>query len=113
MMRSRASRLLAMAAGAAMLISSTAAAASPPSAPASAPPANPWVTLSMLNPAGAAALGGAAAAVQPDYPPPEGGPAGIGGIPWPVIAVWLAVIALDIYLLVKDDNDEEEFASPD
>jgi hypothetical protein len=71
------------------------------------------MTLSMLNPAGAVALGGAAATAQPDYPPPDSGPGGIGRIPWPVIAVFLAVIALDIYLLVKDDNDEEEFASPD
>lgn len=107
-------RLLGMAASAAMLITSASATASTPP-PNSPPAANPWMTLSMLNSAGAAALGGTAAAAQPAYPTPDeaGSPPGVGGIPWPVIAVWLAVIALDIYIVTSDDNDNEELTSPE
>jgi len=93
-MRSIRGKLVSAAVAATLLGSSTmAAAASAPQAPA-----NPWVTLSMLNPAGATALGGAAvqSAAYDDnrsFSPPL-----------PVIAVWLAVIALNIYILTANNH---------
>jgi hypothetical protein len=59
----------------------------------------------MLNPAGATALGGAAAAQPGDAVPPEAA-TDSGGFhpPWPAIAVFLGVIALDVYLLVHKDH---------
>lgn len=79
---------------------------------------DPWVTLSMLTPAGATALAGAATAVaaQPETPPPP--PPAVGedrGFhpPLAVIAVWLADIALMIYIATRsDDNDVEAGESP-
>jgi hypothetical protein len=100
-----ASRSLAFAAAAALVFSPTAAAASTTQAPAQASP-GPWMTLSMLNPAGATALGGAAAAAQPaDALPPEAAddPGGFHP-PLPVIAVFLGVIALDIWILLAKDH---------
>ena len=102
-------KLISAAICAALVISSTAAAA----APARAVPAthDPWTTLSMMNPAGAAALGGAVAAAQdtdadyradrPFY------------LPIPVLAVILAVIALDIWILTKDHDHDLDNVSPD
>jgi hypothetical protein len=60
----------------------------------------------MLNPSGAATLGGAAAvtAAQPDTPPPQNY-RGSSTPPLPVILVWLAVIGLDIYLLLRHDHN--------
>jgi len=104
------------AAAAALLISSTAARA----AGAPAPARSPWLTLSMLNPAGATALGGAAAvaAVQPT----EAGYEDRGGFhpPLAVVAVFLGVIALDIWILLDKhhghghiDVDVNRPVSPD
>ena len=77
-------------------------------------PDNPWVTLSMMNPAGAAALGDAAATAQTPYG--ETNSQGPAGIPWAVWGVWLAVIALDVYLILKhgddDDDDDVEVVTP-
>ena len=102
----------------------------PPPAPT---PPSPWMTLSMLNPSGAAVLGGAPAvavcgaagaaaaqagggcvlpqvgavpAAQPLGQPAPASPQYIGSHtpPLPVILVWLAVIGLDIYLLVRNDH---------
>ena len=85
--------------------SSTAAVASAP-APASQAPLPGWTTLSMLNASGAAALGNAGvAAAQADVPPPARYERGLPTPPLPVILVWLAVIAVDIWILTKDDND--------
>lgn len=107
----------ASAAAAALLISSTgASAAGAPTAPAS----SPWRTLSMLNPAGATALGGAAAAAAVQ-------PAGEGygdqdGFhpPLAAVAVFLGVIALDIWILLDKhhghghiDVDVNRPVSPD
>ena len=115
-----------------LLASPTAAAAS---ATAPQAPPSPWLTLSMLNRSGAAVLGGAPAATlcgaagaaaaqapggcvlpqvgtvpvaQPSAPPQPGPPPAFVGSstpPLPVILVWLAVIGLDIYLLLKDHDD--------
>ena len=94
----------------AMATSSTAGLAAP-AAPQQA--RDPWVTLSMLTPAGAAALAGSATAVaaQPETPPPP--PPVIvedRGFhpPLAVIAVWLADIALMIYIATHDDDDDVE-----
>jgi hypothetical protein len=56
----------------------------------------------MLNPAGATALG--AAAVQGATYEDERARGGIGGIPLPVIGVWLAVIALNIYIFTANNH---------
>ena len=93
-------------------------AASPTAGLAAAPPAaaapqarDPWVTLSMLTPAGATVLGGSAAAVaQPETPPPP--PPAVEErrfhVPLPVIAIWLADIALMIYIATRGDDDDNE-----
>lgn len=87
-----------------LIASSTAATASTTAPPVAAP--NAWMALSMLTPSGAVALEGTAAAVaQPETPPPPPPPppsAGFPTPPIPVIAVWLAVIALDIWILTKN-----------
>lgn len=90
-----------------LIASSTAATAT---APTTAPPItapNAWMALSMLTPSGAVALEGTAvAAAQPDTPPPPPPPppeaAGFPTPPIPVIAVWLGVIALDIWILTRN-----------
>jgi hypothetical protein len=99
-----------------------AVAVSPVRAMASTPPAgphqarSPWVTLSMLTPAGASALSASATTVaaQPETPPPP--PPAVEGRgfhpPLAVIAVWLADIALMIYIATRDDDDEEAGESP-
>jgi hypothetical protein len=91
-----------------LIASSTAAAASTVAAPAPVSAPNAWMALSMLTPSGALALEGtAAAAAQTDTPPPPPPPppsAGFPTPPIPVIAVWLAVIALDIWILTKNHS---------
>ncbi|HLO20140.1 MAG TPA: hypothetical protein VK192_06570 [Sphingomicrobium sp.] len=64
---------------------------------------NAWLALSMLTPSGATGLGGAAvAAAQSEKPPlPPPGYRGSSTPPLPVIAVWLAVLAADIYILTR------------
>ena len=61
---------------------------------------SPWVTLTMLTPVSASALGGAATtAAQPtgENPPPPA-PQGIGTVPIAVLVGWLAMIAVIVYL---------------
>jgi hypothetical protein len=104
-MRSPSRTIATIAVSAALLVTPTMATAADAAPQA---PANPWVTLSELNPAGAIALGGTSAAtpgpasmsataagVQPaddrdDY---RGNP-----LPWPVIGVLLAVVGTMIYI---------------
>jgi hypothetical protein len=72
------------------------------------------MTLSMMTPVGATALGAAGVAAQapPDSPPPERrGRRGIGAIPIPVLTIWLATIIAMIYIATHDDKDR--FESPD
>jgi hypothetical protein len=107
---------------AAILFQPTAAVAgtSSSAAPAAQTSQISWQTLSMLNPSGAIALGGAAVAAQPaaDVPPPPplGPPppdGGIGTPPLPVIAVWLATIAVAIWILAhKHGHGTFEFPQP-
>jgi len=64
----------------------------------------------MLNPAGAAALGDAAAVAQSESMK------GPSDIPWAVWAMWGAVVLFDVYLILKynddDDDDEGEVVTP-
>jgi hypothetical protein len=86
-----------------ILSSSVPALANPAPTASAAQARDPWVTLSMLTPAGASALAGtASAAAQPDNPPPPP-PAEGGGfhIPTPVLVIWLADIALIVYLATR------------
>jgi hypothetical protein len=94
---------------AAILFDSTAAiaATAPPTTPPQASAAS-WLTLSMLTPTGAIGLAGTAAqpaADQPTPPPPPGPPPpegnAVSGVPLPVIGIWLAGIALAVYILTK------------
>ena len=97
-------------------------AASPVQGAASTVPAtpdqarSPWVTLSMLTPAGASALyaSATAGAAQPETPPPPPPAVEDRGFhpPLAVIAVWLADIALMIYIATRDDDDDEAGESP-
>jgi hypothetical protein len=64
-------------------------------APASAVTPNAWLTLSAMTSSSSAAT-----AAADDYND------GVGFPPWPVLAVILATIAVGIYILVKDDNDD-------
>lgn len=114
-MRVIGSRIAAAIVAIAMATSSTASMASTPPAPLHQA-RSPWVTLSMLTPAGASALPASATAVaaQPEAPPPP--PPAVEGRgfhpPLAVIAVWLADIALMIYIATRDDDDEEAGESP-
>ena len=115
------SRIAAFAVATSMLFSSTAAVAdtSSPAAPAQASHIS-WQTLSMLNTSGAIGLGGAVIGAQPaaDLPPPPPGPpppsnGGIGTPPLPVIGIWLATIAVAIWILAhKHGNGRFEFPQP-
>ena len=73
------------------------------SAPAAASAAGSWGTLSAMSGSSAAA----AAAVAQDN---DG--RGIGGISWLSLAVILATIAVGIYIITKDDNDDLDFNIP-
>jgi hypothetical protein len=55
----------------------------------------------MLNPAGATALGGAAVQAG-SYDDRRAN--GLGNIPLPVLGVWLAVIALNIYIFTANNH---------
>ena len=99
-------RFLTATVAASLLLSSmagTAAAMPPPGAPATtAQSGASWLTLSMLTPSGSIGLAGAA--VQPpnpsdNLPPPQADDN--RRPPIPVIAIWLAEIALAIYILTK------------
>jgi hypothetical protein len=60
----------------------------------------------MLTPSGATGLGSAAvAAAQPEAPPPEASDyRGSSMPPLPVIGVFLAVLAADVYILTKNHH---------
>src|SRR4051794_12348315 len=98
-MRVLASRIASAAVAAALVFDSTTGIA------ANAPPATPsqasWLTLSMLSPSGGIGLAGAAAQpateVPPGPPPPPPEDA-YTGVPLPVIGIWLAGIALAVYI---------------
>jgi len=100
---------IAAAAVAVSLLMSSAASATetttPPVAPAAIQPGASWLTLSMLTPAGSIGLAGAA--VQPpqttpgDYAPPPQAGGKVPTPPIPVIAIWLAEIAVAIYILTR------------
>ena len=88
-----------------LVATSTAAGAS--TAPPPPPNGSPWLALSMLTPSGSVGLAGTAAAAQPEAPPPAPPPhySGFSAPPLPVIALWLGVIALDIYLITRNDHN--------
>lgn len=87
-----------------LIATSTAAGAS--AAPPPPPNGNPWLALSMLTPSGSVGLAGSAVAAQPEAPPPPPPHyTGFSTPPLPVIALWLGVIALDIYLITRNDHN--------
>lgn len=94
-------KITAAAVAASLCVVPTAAiGATPAATPAVAPqsattPANPWLTLSAMTTSSSAAS--AAAAAQGDPGP--------GFPPIAPLAVILATIALAVYILVKDDDD--------
>src|SRR5205085_8785084 len=97
-MRRTLTNIASGAAAAALLFSSTAGIAA--TQPAAAPRVDsPWLALSMMSPAGAAALGdtAAVAGAQPMPPYQEQSSGGLPPPPIPVIAVWLATLLVIIY----------------
>ncbi|MEA3057876.1 MAG: hypothetical protein QOF34_691 [Sphingomonadales bacterium] len=114
-MRVIGSRIAAAAVAAALMFDSTAgvAASSLPAAQPQATQAS-WLTLSMLNSSGAIGLGGAAVQPAADVPPPPPGPPpaegnAYTGMPMPVIGIWLAGIALAVYILSQDRKGRFSF----
>jgi hypothetical protein len=94
-----------------IVANSTAARASTTPPP---PNGDPWLALSMLTPSGSIGLAGAAVAAQPEAPPPPPPHyTGSSTPPLPVIALWLGVIAVDIYLLLRHDHHHGHPNSPD
>jgi hypothetical protein len=116
-MRILGSRIASAAVAAALIFDSTAgiAASAPPAAPPQASQAS-WLTLSMLSPSGAIGLAGAAAQPATDVPPPPPGPPpppednAYRGVPLPVIGIWLAGIALAVYIATR--NHKGRFVFP-
>jgi hypothetical protein len=120
-MRVIGSRIASAAVAAALMFDATAgiAASAPPATPPQASQAG-WLTLSMLSPS--ASIGLAGAAVQPatDVPPPPPPPMGppppegnaYNGVPLPVIGIWLAGIALAVYILTRNHNGRFSFPQP-
>ncbi len=111
--------ITAAVAGVAFSMGSIASAAAPlPSAsPTTQAAQNPWATLSLLSPVGAAALTGSAAAAQPLPPPPGQYPANQyppntyqynGGVvappPVALLAVWAALLVAFIALVSQNHN---------
>jgi hypothetical protein len=109
-------RIAATAVTAAILLDSTVAVAATP-APAAPPQASAasWMTLSMLTPTGAIGLAGTAAQPAADQPPPPPGPPppreenGVSGVPLPVLGIWLAEIALAVYILTRSHHGRFRF----
>jgi hypothetical protein len=109
-------RIASAAVAAAIVFESTVAVAAttPPPAPAQTTRAS-WVTLSMLTPSGAIGLAGAAAQPATDVPPapPPPPPAAegnaISGVPLPVIGIWLAELALGVYILTRSHHGHFDF----
>ena len=111
-MRILGSRIASAAVAAALIFDSTAgiAASAPPATPPQASQAS-WLTLSMLSPSGAIGLAGAAAQPATDVPPPP--PAAENayhGVLLPVIGIWLAGIALAVYIATR--NHKGRFIFP-
>ena len=103
-MRSNRGKFTSAAVAAAFLFSSTVAAAAPARGDA-------WTTYSMMNPAGATALGGAAVAAQ-DQVAVRDDTRGDFYLPIPVLAVILADVAVDIWILTKDHHHHLRVVSP-
>ena len=118
-MRVIGSRIASAAVAAALIFDSTAgiAAAAPAGAPPQASQAN-WLTLSMLSPAASIGLAGTAAQPATDVPPPPpppGPPPGgnaYNGVPLPVIGIWLAGIALAVYIASHNSRGRFSFPQP-
>jgi soluble lytic murein transglycosylase-like protein len=113
-MRLLASRIASAAVAAALIFDSTAgiAATAPPVTTPQASQAS-WLTLSMLSPSGAIGLAGAAAQPATDVPPPPPPPPegnAYGGVPLPVIGIWLGGIALAVYIATR--NHRSRFNIP-
>lgn len=112
------SRLASAAVVAALMMSGTAKAAAPASvAPATQAAPNGWLALSMLTPAGT--LGLASVTAQPVAaatdapPPPPAPPPAYGSVPpIPVITIWLATVAMAVYILSRDHNGHFFFPKP-
>lgn len=102
-MRSIVMKCTSGAIAAALLFGSTASfAASTPAAPQAQ---SSWMALSMLSPAGATALGSAAAAAQPVYPaPPPQAYDRLRPPPIPVILVVVATLLTMIYIATRNDH---------
>lgn len=100
-------RMIATSAVASSIVMSSNAAAAP-AAPIAPQQQSAWLALSAMTPAGAAALGTAGVAAQPTYDDRNGygGPT-VGPVPLPVILIFIAVLALDIYLLTRGHHDHE------
>jgi hypothetical protein len=121
-MRGLKAKIASCAVAAALVASSTATGAA--SLPAPAQPVgasqaaqSSWLALSMMTQGGAIGLAGAAA--QPDGaalpPPPPPPPRGYGSVqtpPIPVIAVWLATVAMAIYIATIDHRGHGQFPLP-
>lgn len=101
-------RLIATTAVASSILMSSVAGAAAPAAPIAPQQQSAWLALSAMTPAGATALGTAGVAAQPIYDDHSGygGPT-VGPIPLPVILIFVAVLALDIYLLTRDHNHHD------
>lgn len=118
-MRVIGSRIAAAAVAASIVFTSTAAVAQ--SAPPSAMAPNAqvqWTALSMLSNSGAIGLAGSAAQPGVDQPPPPPPPPGtvavreengVAGVPLPVIGIWLAEVALAVYILTRSHHARFEF----
>jgi outer membrane biosynthesis protein TonB len=112
-MRASGSRIATAAVAAALIFDSTAGIAA--SAPAAASPQASqasWLTLSMLSPSAAIGLEGAAVqppvvVVPPPGPPPPPPPPeenAYRGVPLPVLGIWLAGIALAVYIATRNHH---------
>jgi hypothetical protein len=75
----------------------------------------------MLTPSGAVGLAGTAAQPAADQPlppppPPPGPPPpdenAVSGVPLPVIGIWLAGIALAVYILTRSHHGRFSFPQP-
>jgi hypothetical protein len=63
----------------------------------------------MLSPSGAIGLAGAAAQPASDVPPPPPDGNAYRGVPLPVIGIWLAEVALAIYILTRNHHGRLSF----
>ena len=103
-------KIITAALAAALVVTSTEASAASQPAPQ---PQSSWLALSMLTPGGSIGLGGAAA----QLPPPDNAPApqahgAATTPPVPVIAIWLATLAMSIYILTREHHGHFVFPRP-